>query len=86
MRTLVDPAADTLWDAVVITSTLEGLTEQQPEDQITEEEPEEPITEQDPDEELSNMVCGPQPNEGAATRPMPKIVPPDPGRGANVKS
>jgi len=31
MRTLVDPAADTLWDAVVITSTLEGLTEQQPE-------------------------------------------------------
>ena len=31
MRSLIDPAADTLWDAVVITSTIDGINEQQPE-------------------------------------------------------
>ncbi len=31
MRALIDPAADALWDAVVITSTPEGLDEQRPE-------------------------------------------------------
>ena len=31
MRSLIDPAADTLWDAVVITSTIDGIKEQQPE-------------------------------------------------------
>ena len=31
MRALIDPAADTLWDAVVITSTIDGITRRQPE-------------------------------------------------------
>ena len=31
MRALIDPAADALWDAVVITSTPDGLDEQRPE-------------------------------------------------------
>lgn len=30
MRVMVDPAADALWDAVVVTSTLDGLEEQRP--------------------------------------------------------
>ncbi len=31
MGSLIDPAADALWDAVVITSTLDGVDEQRPE-------------------------------------------------------
>ena len=31
MRSLIDPAADAIWDAVVIRSTLDGLDEQRPE-------------------------------------------------------
>ena len=31
MRAMIDPAADAMWDAVVVTSTLDGLDEQRPE-------------------------------------------------------
>jgi hypothetical protein len=31
MRVMIDPAADAMWDAVVVTSTLDGLEEQRPE-------------------------------------------------------
>jgi hypothetical protein len=31
MRMMIDPAADAMWDAVVVTSTLDGLEEQRPE-------------------------------------------------------